>query len=267
MEQDTAQQRNLQQVVRNVIQKRIDTLDESFLATVNACIQVVAQQGDGDLSALLRLMKEETVELLRDRMPSVLRVLEEAIAISDKDKRVEFLESIIYGSQDIDLGLENLLASCAGFVDDMEDNMIIADRKLHANMVILREELKDLDYQYSWKKSIPSKMLYREYVPTKTMAFIKELMKVGDPLKLQALIAKSFNEEYSQEHGVQQKLKDLKPGQSVSEDLIRPGRFLNCLSVTFRELEKTGDENEAVKLKLTDIRKYAMNVVQAMAEY
>eukprot|EP01026_Neomeris_dumetosa_P009433 TRINITY_DN13200_c0_g3_i2.p1 TRINITY_DN13200_c0_g3~~TRINITY_DN13200_c0_g3_i2.p1 ORF type:complete len:385 (-),score=69.65 TRINITY_DN13200_c0_g3_i2:277-1431(-) len=267
MEQDSQQQQDVQTVVKNIISSRIETLDESFLATLGACINVVAQQGDRDLAALLTLMKVTTIDLLKDRMPPVLRVLEEALAIKEKDKRLEYLESIIYGNQeDSEVGLESLLASSSGMVDDMEENLIIADRRLHASMVVLREELKDLDAQNSWKHDIPSKMMYRQYVPTKSMAFLKELMKVVDPLKSQALIAKSFNEEYSEEYGAQARLDNLKPGQAISEDLIRPGRFLTCLSVTFRELEQQGEGNEQVKQKLTDIRKYAMAVVQAMAD-
>eukprot|EP01025_Chloroclados_australasicus_P004326 TRINITY_DN11058_c0_g1_i1.p2 TRINITY_DN11058_c0_g1~~TRINITY_DN11058_c0_g1_i1.p2 ORF type:complete len:378 (+),score=65.21 TRINITY_DN11058_c0_g1_i1:81-1214(+) len=265
MEQDTEQQQDVRQVVKNVITQRLETLDESFLATIGACIAVVTQQGDRDLAALLSVVKDVTIELLRDKMPPVMQILENAIAVKDKEKRLEYLESIIYGNQS-EVGLENLLACSAGMVDDMEENIIIADRQLHASMVILREELKDLDSQYSWREGTPSKMLYREYVPTKSMAFLKELLQVNDPLKSQALLAKSFNEEYSKDHGVKVKLENLKPGQVIQEDLIRPGRFLTCLSVMFRELEQLGDEHEKVKQRLTDIRKYAMAVLQAMAE-
>ncbi|GBF97706.1 hypothetical protein Rsub_09764 [Raphidocelis subcapitata] len=132
--------------VRGAVARRIEWLDANFLAAVGAYGEAARQAGDGPLVELLGLLRDEVLSQVTLRMPAPLRVLDAALQHDRITARLRVLRAALAGGRgDVPgVGMEALAATANQFVDDMEDQEIVADRVLLARLVLVREELRAL---------------------------------------------------------------------------------------------------------------------------
>jgi len=87
------------------IRPRLDQIDDTFLAVLQANIQAAEQQGNLDLSARLKLVLERTLAILRESAPPQIRFINEVMAAESDEAAQELIatEGARFGSELLDL--------------------------------------------------------------------------------------------------------------------------------------------------------------------
>ncbi|KAI8473087.1 MAG: hypothetical protein J3K34DRAFT_501351 [Monoraphidium minutum] len=137
----------LADAVRGAVVRRLEWLDANFLAAVNAYSEAARKLGNGQLVELLAMLRREVLEQVTLRMPPPVRVLDAALQHDRVSARLKVLRSALGGGGGGLPGadMQALAATANQFVDDMEDQEVVADRSLLARLVLVREELRALN--------------------------------------------------------------------------------------------------------------------------
>ena len=87
------------------IRPRLDQIDDTFLAVLQANIQAAEQQGNVELSARLKLVLERTLAILRESAPPQIRFINEVMAAESDEAAQELIatEGARFGSELLDL--------------------------------------------------------------------------------------------------------------------------------------------------------------------
>uniref|UniRef100_A0A7S3VMY3 Uncharacterized protein n=1 Tax=Dunaliella tertiolecta TaxID=3047 RepID=A0A7S3VMY3_DUNTE len=160
---------------------------------------------------------------------------------------------------------DSMVATSSQLIDDMEEQQVIADRRLLARMCLVREEVRWLDQEQNFtssssssssstedeeskKRRVSSAYFARANVPQRCIAYLKELLVLNDPAQRVALLSRAFVEDWdgttspSGNKG-QEQLDTSQPKNASIPEYIRPGRFLTTLHAMesqFLEAEAQG---------------------------
>lgn len=87
------------------IRPRLDQIDDTFLAVLQANIQAAEQQGNLELSARLKLVLERTLAILRESAPPQIRFINEVMAAESDEAAQKLIatEGVRFGSELLDL--------------------------------------------------------------------------------------------------------------------------------------------------------------------
>eukprot|EP00798_Chlamydomonas_sp_ICE-L_P028106 gene28106-31214_t len=262
-----------QDAVRVTVISRIELLDSNFLAALNGFIQVAGQGSDEQLLNLLVLMRDEVLEQVGNRMPAVARVLNGALMLVDKDDRLDLLRTSLSGGKGEIPGsdVEGLLATTSQFINDMEEQTIVIDRRLLSRLCLVREEVRWLDLETSFSTSSTSEAaaFSRTNVPQRCAAFLKELTAVNESSTRVALLNRTFSEDWA---GAAPRQAPQTPDRKDQPDFVRPGRFLETLFNMQQELKSQAEQGgkigttqqEGVLKRLGDIQMEAIAVLDRM---
>ena len=136
----------LADAVRGAVARRLEWLDGNFLAAVGAYADAAARQGNAPLAKLLGVLRDEVLAQVTLRMPAPVRVLDAALKHDRMSERLRVLRTALAGGAgDVPAAdMQSLAATANQFVDDMEEQQVVADRALLARLVLIREELRAL---------------------------------------------------------------------------------------------------------------------------
>ncbi|GIL68488.1 hypothetical protein Vafri_21758 [Volvox africanus] len=233
--------------VRDAVARRLDFLDANFLTTLSGFIRACEQRGDAHLNRLLTAIREEVLRQVAGRMPSAAQVLDLALRHADKDERVGVLRAAaaadraaVDGAAAAGSGvpaadLDTLAATASKFIDEMEEQPEIPDRRLLARLVLLREEVRLLREEARFNAGAEQPIEpVRSNVPQRCAAFLKELVAVSDPLRRVGLLAAAFERDWD---GAAPKQKPQTAFHANQPDGVRPGRFLATLQSMVVQLQ------------------------------
>ncbi|GAX77155.1 hypothetical protein CEUSTIGMA_g4600.t1 [Chlamydomonas eustigma] len=146
-----------EEAVRKAVVQRIEFLDANFLGALNGYIQAVKRLPleSQDLLPLMELVQKEVLNQVSLRLPPAARVLNRALQDMDKEKRVKVLRSSLTGGAGDLPGsdTDSLVTAASQFIDDMEDQSSILDRRLLARLCLVREEVRWLGLESSFTGS------------------------------------------------------------------------------------------------------------------
>lgn len=256
------------QAVRAAVLKRVEFLDSTFLAALTGFVRAASAAGDGPLAQLLLAIRSEVLLQVSRRLPGAVRALDLALLEADKEQRVAVLRTVLAGGLGEVPGADadSLAATASQFIDEMEEQEQVLDRRLLARLCLLREELRMLREEDVFSAPAAGREFVRANVPQRCAAFLKELVTVADPMRRVSLLDKALRDDWegAAPRGPTAALEG-SPHQG-QPDYVRPGRFLATLNSTARHLEETsggdGAANAAAVLqRLEQIRGEAMAVL------
>ncbi|GIL92422.1 hypothetical protein Vretimale_6501 [Volvox reticuliferus] len=244
--------------VRDAVARRLDFLDANFLTTLSGFIRACEQRGDAQLTRVLIAIREEVLRQVAGRMPAAAQVLDLALRHADKDKRVGVLRAasaagagagaVADGAVGASGGvptadLDTLAATASKFIDEMEEQPEIPDRRLLARLVLLREEVRLLreEARFNAGADQPTEPV-RSNVPQRCAAFLKELVAVSDPLRRVGLLAAAFERDWD---GAAPKQKPQTAFHADQPDWVRPGRFMATLQSMVVQLQMVDEAASA----------------------
>lgn len=134
------------QAIKMAVMRRLEFLDANFLTALGGFIRACSSRGDEQLASMLTNVREEVLRQVSSRMPGAAQVLDLALRHVDKDARVGVVRTALSGGADDipSADIDTLSATASKFIDEMEEQPEVVDRKLLARLVLLREELRNL---------------------------------------------------------------------------------------------------------------------------
>ncbi|CAL8469850.1 g9392 [Coccomyxa elongata] len=241
--------------IRAAVERRIESLDEFFVASLRLFGQAAREQKNDDVADRLDAIEEEVLQQVAGRLPSELRVLDLVQQLPSSEERVNLLKRAVSGAAaDVSLPqcqLSSLQTIANQVIDDMEDKEVVPDRQLLARLCLIREELSvvatDEDGSSGGASDFEeAKVTHQRLIPQGTAAFVKEMLGVSSKEKRQALLRKTLDE------GFQDSTKVKRPRGT---EALRPGRLLTCLGGMQRELAaQRNASNEPVLKRLEELR-------------
>ncbi|GLC37631.1 hypothetical protein PLESTF_001640200 [Pleodorina starrii] len=290
LKDDRADQTELA-AVRAAVARRLDFLDANFLTTLSGFAAAASRRGDAPLAALLGAVHDEVLRQVSARMPAAAQVLDLALRHADKDQRVAVLRTAAAATTTTTTtttatqpavppaDLDTLAATASKFIDEMEEQAEIPDRRLLARLVLLREEVRLLREEARFNAGLEhgsdglaAEEPVRTNVPQRCAAFLKELVAVGEPLRRVALLARAFESDWD---GAAPRQKPQTSFHANQPDWVRPGRLLATLQSMVVQLQQQqeaegggggggGSGTVAVIARLEEIRSEAMAVLDRM---
>eukprot|EP00198_Chlamydomonas_reinhardtii_P005138 XP_001694474.1 predicted protein [Chlamydomonas reinhardtii] len=126
------------------------------------------------------------------------------------------------------------MPSAAQFIDEMEEQAEVLDRRLLARLVLVREELRMLreEGRFTDEGGSPEEPV-RSNVPQRCAAFLKELVAVSDPVRRVGLLSRAFETDWE---GAAPRQKPQTAFHAGQPDFVRPGRFMATMQSTARQL-------------------------------
>ncbi|KAG2432564.1 hypothetical protein HXX76_008909 [Chlamydomonas incerta] len=281
--------------IRTAVARRVEFLDANFLTALTGFIRACDARGDRQLASLLMNVRAEVLRQVASRMPSAAQVLDLALRHADKDARLDLLRTALgggrggraagatgpAGAEGLGLGLgeqvpaadlDTLSATASKFIDEMEEQAEVLDRRLLARLVLLREELRLLREEGRFTDDGGgAEEPVRSNVPQRCAAFLKELVAVGDPVRRVGLLSRAFESDWE---GAAPRQKPQTAFHAGQPDAVRPGRFMATLQSTARQLRDDpaaadtpgggAVKHAAVLSRLELIRSEAMAVLDRM---
>lgn len=249
-----------QEAIRNAVVQRIEFLDANFLAALGAYIQVAQTNKEDVLADVLVTMREEVLRQVALRLPPAAQVLDLALKETDKDARVQIVKTALEGGKDSVPGadMDSLWATTCQFVDDMEEQEIIADRKLLARLCLVKEELRWIDLEQNFMQQSDVVLFSRANVPQSCIAFLKEIVRVSADDQRIGLLTKAFKEDWDYGSGskpASQDVSEYGSSNALTRDTVRPGKFLSTLHSAKTRL-KQDEEANALLLRKIDLIQY-----------
>ncbi|KXZ50118.1 hypothetical protein GPECTOR_18g92 [Gonium pectorale] len=244
--------------VRTAVMRRLEFLDANFLTALGGFIAASERRGDAQLATMLTTIRAEVLRQVSSRMPAAAQVLDMALRHADKDARLAVLRAALAGgASDLpnNLGdvpaaeVDTLSATASKFIDEMEEQPQVLDRRLLARLVLVREELRLLreEVRFTSIDAAPREPV-RSNVPQRCAAFLKELVPVGEPLRRVALLTRAFESDWD---GAAPRQKPQTAFHANQPDFVRPGRFLATLQSMVVQLEEqVAMDGEAALLKV-----------------
>ncbi|KAL4855125.1 Granule-bound starch synthase 2 [Chlorella vulgaris] len=172
---DTADSGAAAAVVRSVVSVRLEQLDATFLATLDAYIRGAAEKGAADVADVLRLVREEVLRGLSQRLPAEMQLLDAALKAPSSSAREAVLKqyallseeqlaaalaannidkvsadtepastSIPGGKQRLHCLASDFERAISQVIGDMELMITVPDRVLLLRLVLLREQVLQL---------------------------------------------------------------------------------------------------------------------------
>ncbi|KAG2454128.1 hypothetical protein HYH02_001164 [Chlamydomonas schloesseri] len=272
--------------IRTAVARRVEFLDANFLTALTGFIRACDARGDRQLASLLMNVREEVLRQVAARMPSAAQVLDLALRHADKDARLDLLRTALSGGGSGQAAqaagasgepvpaadLDTLSATASKFIDEMEEQAEVLDRRLLARLVLVREELRMLreEGRFTDDGASPEEPV-RSNVPQRCAAFLKEVVAVGDPVRRVGLLSRAFQEDWD---GAAPRQKPQTAFHAGQPDFVRPGRFMATLQSTVRQLRDDPNaadtpgggaaKHAAVLSRLELIRGEAMAVLDRM---
>eukprot|EP00195_Chlamydomonas_chlamydogama_P008745 CAMPEP_0202897154 /NCGR_PEP_ID=MMETSP1392-20130828/5993_1 /ASSEMBLY_ACC=CAM_ASM_000868 /TAXON_ID=225041 /ORGANISM="Chlamydomonas chlamydogama, Strain SAG 11-48b" /LENGTH=366 /DNA_ID=CAMNT_0049582727 /DNA_START=253 /DNA_END=1353 /DNA_ORIENTATION=- len=281
-----------EEAVRRAVVQRLEYMDANFLAALNGYIKAVSAAGSdaAPLTALLLAIREEVMRQVTLRLPPAARALHLLAQEVDKDRRLAVMRAALSGgSGELPASTPDaLVSSSTTFIDDMEEQTVVADRRLLARLCLVREEARWLELEAAFNapsassasqpgpettsddgsaaasgpgssRPISAAMFVRSNVPQRCAAFIKELVGVADSAARVGLLSRTFSEDWE---GAAPRQKPQSADRREQPDWVRPGRFMATLHALTAQLEVDGGEaNAAVLKRMRDIHLEAMSVL------
>ncbi|CAL5227265.1 g10195 [Coccomyxa viridis] len=255
-----------EQAVRQAVEQRIDSLDDSFIGAVRAFEVAARAQSLDDVADRLNAIEHEVMQQVGTKLPPEMILLDEVQQISSSEARVERLKQAVEQGSDSEAACQlTTLQSVANQVlDDMEDKEVVPNRQLLSRLCLVREELAVVAAEIEQtnpaqaREYAEAKAAYQKLVPMGTAAFLKELIPVGSPERRQALLSTALEDAFSEEAG--------KSKQGHRKDALRPGKLLTLMSGMQRELSQQNDGQHAQTLRqLESIRLKLMQLLESIA--
>lgn len=252
----------LSDVVKSVVAAHIDRLDSHFLAALNAYIEVIRAEHDDLLVETLKLIREEVMLQVSLRLPTPARILDVALLKVDKDARVEILRHALNGGGDGLPGstLDALAAATSQFIDDMEEKMVVPDRRLLARLCLVKEELRYLDMEMSPDQPCEYFGFYRTNVSQRCAAFVKELLALNDGARRESLLEKALASDWD---GAAPKKKP-RSLMDQGPDYVRPGRLLTALEAVRAKLVTERELNGPLLHNVLQLKEQTMAVLDRL---
>ena len=194
-------------IVREAVQKRLEVLDQAFLATCGAYVQALEAAGEApDLVALVRGVQRCALRLVTELLPAPLRLLEELLGEPSAERRREALRA----SALADLGgggdgappaapgaapgaapacsCAAVVAAANGVIDDMEGREEVPDRRLLARLCLVREDAWATDQALFSEGAYPPALDrapsaggFPTVLPRAQLAFLAAALALPDP--------------------------------------------------------------------------------------
>ncbi|GAQ86095.1 hypothetical protein KFL_002700140 [Klebsormidium nitens] len=139
------------------ISKRIDKLDGAFMLAIDTMLMQAERNNDPQSVAILLIVKQEVLAALAKSFPPNVQVLELLTRVPLKEVRKDLICLAAAGGGQYTGGeyetredkllvpaarIENVLRQTDDMVYDMEERAQVADRRLLARLVLIREELR-----------------------------------------------------------------------------------------------------------------------------
>ncbi|KAG1672207.1 hypothetical protein FOA52_002908 [Chlamydomonas sp. UWO 241] len=267
--------------VRSTVVQRIEFLDANFLAALNGYIDAAARDPEGpvgELLPLMELLRNEVLYQVALRLPPAARVLNRTLQERDKDARVGVLRTALSGGRGDVPGADggSLSTAATQFIDDMEEQDVVVDRRLLARLCLVREEVRFLGLEAGFTgggqaqdAASPSgssgsgaggdggaQGFHRSNVPQRPAAFINQLVAVGVPATRLGLLSRAFCEDWE---GAAPRQKPQSSAQKGQPDWVRPGRFMATLAAMISGVE--AEAGSGVRQRLADIQMEAISVL------
>ncbi|KAG2493512.1 hypothetical protein HYH03_008328 [Edaphochlamys debaryana] len=253
--QEDAADTSEQLAVREAVSRRLDFLDANFLTALSGFIRATEARGDAALAKLLTTIRTEVLSQVSGRMPLAAQVLDRVVREMDRDVRLRILrEAVSEHARKLPDGvpgadLDTLSATASKFIDEMEDQREVPDRRLLARLCLVREELRLLREELRFTGGAAADGLppepVRSNVPQRCAAFLKELVAVGDPLRRVALLSRTLEQDWD---GAAPRQKPQTSFQADQPDWVRPGRFLATLQSMVVAVETEAAADKAVAM-------------------
>ncbi|EIE25672.1 hypothetical protein COCSUDRAFT_46328 [Coccomyxa subellipsoidea C-169] len=244
--------------IKAAVEKRIDSLDEFFVATLRLFAQAASEQSNHDLAERLGAIEEEVLAQVAKRLPAELRVLDAVQRLTSSEERVDLLRRAASGAAaDVSMPaadvsvpacqLSSLQTIANQVIDDMEDKEAVPDKQLLARLCLIREELSVVAAEQGSDSSgsafAEAKVIYQRLIPQGTAA--------------RALLKKALDE------GFEDSSKARRPRGT---EAVRPGRLLTCLTGMQRELAAQGNAaNQPILNRLEELRLATLQLLASLA--
>lgn len=237
------------------------------------------------LAAAARLLAFCTpITQVSHRLPPAARVLDLALQQPDSSQRLQVLRTALLegGQGEVpSVGFDALLASAGQLIDDMEEQQVVADRRLLARLCLVREEVGMLQAGSSVMGdaaeageageggvgSVAAQQPpLRANVPEQCAALMKELVRVTDGSRRQALLKKAMLEDW---FGAAVRPSDAGEASSSgssravdADNVVRPGRWLSTLDASLQHL-RMQDNNGPLLQRLSQLKDETLAVLDA----
>ncbi|CAD7699275.1 unnamed protein product [Ostreobium quekettii] len=254
------------EIIAEVVRSRLGTMEPSFLGAMDAYARNAKSVGGDDLEGLIDKIRQEVLRQLTQRFPKEVIALERVLDVESKEERVDLIREAAQEGGDSVVNPQQMRAVADQFINDLESQKDIVDRKLLAKLCLVREEsrLLEMEMRFTNPGALEDDVeALRTNVYARATAFLQQVMRVADSDRRLSLLEKAFYEDW--EGAAPGKAGQVQVMGGEAPDFVRPGNFMTTLTLTQRELDAKDEVPDAVKQRVEDIRREALMVLREMA--